>query len=61
MHGLYVMRTKRGLTQSELAEKLGVRSSTISQYESGKRSPNVKMLTKLAKVLKCTVSKLVEE
>lgn len=61
MHGLYVMRTKRGLTQSALAKKVGVQNSTISQYESGKRSPNIKMLTKLAKALGCTVNKLVED
>ncbi|MDO9129434.1 MAG: helix-turn-helix transcriptional regulator, partial [Anaerolineales bacterium] len=31
------MRQKRGITQVELAEKLGVPQSFVSKYESGER------------------------
>lgn len=39
-----------GLTQEELAERIGVTHSAISQWESGKKSPRpmvLKMLTML--------------
>ena len=60
MFNLQNVRISRGFTQSELAEKLGVRSSTISQYEKGKRSPNINILKKLAEVLSCTVDDLLD-
>ena len=56
---LLKMRKIKGLSQIELAEKIGVKSNTISQYESGKRNPNFKILKKLAKVLNCTVDELI--
>lgn len=60
MLNLQNVRISRGFTQSELAEKLGVRSSTISQYEKGKRSPNIYILKDLAEVLSCTVDDLLK-
>ena len=35
------MRQKRGITQVELAEKLGVPQSFISKYESGERQLDI--------------------
>ena len=49
------------LTQEELASRIGVKSNTISQYELGKRNPNVQMLKKIAEVLNCTVDDLIKE
>lgn len=34
------LRKEKGLTQQELADRLGVAKSTISMYESGERRPN---------------------
>lgn len=45
------IRLKRGLSQSQLADKLKVGKSTISMYESGKREPNFEMLEAIADVL----------
>lgn len=42
------LRTERGWTQSELAEKLSVSESAISYYETGKREPDTETLHKLA-------------
>ncbi len=42
------LRTMRGLTQLQFGEKIGVAESTISLYESGKRSPDFVLLGKIA-------------
>lgn len=46
------MRLKRGLTQQELADKIGVSESYISQIENGKMV-SIKKLDKMAKALGC--------
>lgn len=38
------LRTKRGYSQSELADKLHVSKSTISMLEVGSRKPSIEML-----------------
>lgn len=45
------IRKTRGLTQEQLAEKLGVQRATISNYEIGRRSPHLKELEKIASIL----------
>ena len=42
------LRIKNGLSQAELAEKIGVKDNTICQYEKGKRHPNDKIWRKIA-------------
>lgn len=42
------LRTERNLTQSELAEKLGLSKSSISMYENGKREPDFENLEMIA-------------
>lgn len=44
----------RGLTQTELAEMVGLTQPAINRYESGDRDPDKNMLAKLAKVLGVT-------
>lgn len=45
------LRKKAGLTQHELAVKIGCTSANISQYESGARQPSTKQLKKFADAL----------
>lgn len=45
---LKYLRAKRGITQAELAEALGVGKSTISMYEVGAREPDFEMLENIA-------------
>lgn len=45
------IRLLRGMTQRELAEKLGIEQSTISLYETGERIPNAAMAAKIASTL----------
>lgn len=45
------LRKAQGLTQGELAEKVGVSINTIVRYETGKYSPKVKILELITKEL----------
>jgi transcriptional regulator with XRE-family HTH domain len=58
MEELKRLRTNRGLTQDELAKLLGVKRTTVTQWETGTNHPRATMLVKLAKVLRCTVDAL---
>ncbi len=44
-----LLREELNLTQSQLAEKLGIATSSISQYESGDRIPSDDIKIKMAK------------
>ncbi len=44
-------RLKAGLTQMQLAQKLGVRQNMISDFERGKRRFSTSMAKRLAKAL----------
>lgn len=54
-------REKAGLTQQELADKLGVGQSAVAMWESKKALPRTDKLPVLAKVLKCSVSALLKK
>lgn len=54
------LRKKKNFTQEELAEKLEVKQNTISNWENGVSKPDVLMCAKIAKVLKCKVSVVIE-
>ena len=45
---LKYLRIRENLSQSELADKLGVAKSTISMYEVGKREPDFETLEAIA-------------
>lgn len=44
-------RKSSGMTQKEVAQKVGIARSTYALYETGERSPDVEVVKKLAKVL----------
>ena len=52
------LRENRGLTQAELAEKIGVSSKTVSKWETGKGLPDVTLLQPLAQALNISVIEL---
>ena len=52
------LRTKKGLTQAQLASLMFVSGATISRWESGNRMPDATMITRLARVLTVDVSTL---
>jgi transcriptional regulator with XRE-family HTH domain len=51
-------RAERYLTQSELAQKVGVSKQTIHRLEAGKTSPSLPTLRELAKALGVTPADL---
>ena len=55
-------RIRLGLSQKELAEALGYQDrSAVSRLESGERQVAAEQLPELARILKCTVSELLEQ
>ncbi len=44
-------RIKKGVTQKEIAKKLGTKQSAIARLESGRANPSVAFLKKLAQAL----------
>ena len=52
------LRTKKGLSQDELAEKLHVTDKAVSRWETGRGMPSVDLLEPLADVLGLSVSEL---
>ena len=42
------LRKSAGLTQAELAKKLGISKSAVSMYECGNREPELELLEKMA-------------
>lgn len=51
-------RLKQGLTQSKLAELIGVNQNTISEYESGLYYPAMEIAIKLSEVLNVSINDL---
>lgn len=46
---VYAARTEAGLTQKELAQRMGTSQSVISQIEGGAHVPSVPMLHRIAR------------
>ena len=49
------LRLKKGLTQTELGEKVGVKQNTFTNWENGKREPSFENLIKLADLLEVSI------
>jgi len=52
---LKMLREKRGWTQALAAEKLGVSSQVVSNYERDYRSPDKEALSKIAQIYNCSL------
>lgn len=52
------LRKKAGLTQKQLAEKLGITSSVVSYYELSERNPSPEILVKLSRIFHVTTDYL---
>ena len=54
------IRVKQGISQRELARRLGTTPQNISQYESGKRKPKLPTLNKIAAALGVSATDLLD-
>ena len=52
------LREKKGFTQAELADKLGVTDKAISKWETAKGLPDITLIEPLAKALSVSVMEL---
>ena len=54
------LRKKNGLSQEELSEKVGVARQTISKWELGETSPDLKQSKELSKIFKVSLDELTD-
>ena len=59
MNRIAEIRKKRGLTQVELAKRLGIQQGTLLRYEHNKREPRTDALMAMARILNCSLDELV--
>jgi transcriptional regulator with XRE-family HTH domain len=53
-------RKRKGFTQKELASRLGINKSEVSHYETQRRIPRARNLTKITEVLEISLETLLE-
>ncbi|SHF19577.1 helix-turn-helix transcriptional regulator [Caloramator proteoclasticus] len=58
---IFDYRTSNGLTQKQLAEKLGIKQSMVSKLESGEYNPTIEQLWKISKKLGWKFNVIFEE
>ena len=51
-------RSRLGMSQAELAERIGVNQTAVSQWERGIITPTLNKARKLAETLGCTIDEL---
>lgn len=57
-YNLKTLRLREGMTQANLAQKLGITKSVISAYETGLRLPSYDILIHIAKLFKVSTDYL---
>jgi len=53
-----IYRKEKGLTQEELAQKLGLTSQAVSKWENAQTMPDIALLPQLASILEVSIDKL---
>lgn len=54
------LRKEKGMTQAELAEKMGVTDKAVSKWERDLSFPDISTIPKLAEILNITVDELMQ-
>lgn len=54
------LRVAKGMSQKDLAEKLGVAKSAVSFYENGERFPSYDVLIKISRIFNVTTDYLLD-
>ena len=58
---IYTLRRKRGLSQEQLAEKIGVSRQAISKWEGGLSTPELEKLRALSEFFQVSIDELTSE
>lgn len=58
---LYQLRTRRGLTLTELGNLLSVHNTFVSQLEKGRKVPNAEMILKVSDTFGITTDQLMRD
>ena len=58
---IYELRTKNGMSQDELAEKIMVTRQAVSRWENGETVPNTETLKLLSKEFDVSINTLLGE
>ncbi len=56
---IYEQRKKKGLTQKDVADALGITNISVSQWENEKKMPCMKNLTELSKLFNAPIEYLI--
>lgn len=59
-NSLFHARKKSGLSQEEVAEKIGVSRQTISKWETNETVPDIYQSKKMAKLYRISLDELIE-
>lgn len=59
MNRIKFLREENGLTQQDLANKLGGAKSTVAMYEKGDRKPSLEVLIKLSEIFNCSIDYII--
>lgn len=54
------LRKEKGLTQKELAQRLGVSASMVGQYETNIRKPKLETLEKFSEALNVSITEIID-
>ena len=57
---ILILRKKEGLSQENLAEKLGVTRQTVSNWESGQTTPDIIQAKEISKIFKISLDDLTD-
>lgn len=60
-HAIAKQRIRKGLTQEEVAERLGIGNEAVSRIERGVVIPNVARLFEFAAIFECEAAELLTE
>lgn len=52
------MRKEKGLTQEQLAEKLGVSNRSVSRWENGRNMPDFDLVTEMAHIYEISIEEI---
>lgn len=58
INSVYTLRTSKGLTQEELAEKAGITRQTVISIEKGNYTPSVLLALKISSIFKVPVENI---